>query len=128
MNVATGTFGAWHETATNIHLAIMAGAMQGLGYGCSLGKLIHDDGVTLPTTDELSKAISAEPAHPLTSARADVLRAMRSQGWPAGPIRIEHRWKHASILGQAYRHGVPVTVHPGIGYDIRGRFYDGFRT
>ena len=25
-NVATGTFGSWHETATNIHLALMAGA------------------------------------------------------------------------------------------------------
>src|SRR6202041_2210169 len=29
MNAATGTFGAWHETATNIHLAIMAGALDG---------------------------------------------------------------------------------------------------
>jgi hypothetical protein len=29
-----------------------------------------------------------------------------------------HRWKHASILGQAWQYGVPVTVHPGIGYDI----------
>ncbi len=25
MNVAGGTFGTWHETATNIHLALMAG-------------------------------------------------------------------------------------------------------
>ncbi len=25
-NVATGTFGTWHETASNIHLALMAGA------------------------------------------------------------------------------------------------------
>ncbi|MHC5544317.1 hypothetical protein ACYOEI_39315, partial [Singulisphaera rosea] len=25
---------------------------------------------------------------------------------------------HASIIAQAYRHGVPMTVHPGIGYDI----------
>lgn len=43
---------------------------------------------------------------------------MREQGWPAGRVVVEHRWKHASILAQAYRHGVPVTVHPGIGYDI----------
>ena len=39
-------------------------------------------------------------------------------GWPAGRIAVEHRWKHASILAQAFRHGVPLTVHPGIGYDI----------
>ena len=43
---------------------------------------------------------------------------MIGQGWPAGRTDVEHRWKHASILAQAYRHGVPVTVHPGIGYDI----------
>ena len=33
-------------------------------------------------------------------------------------MRVEHRWKHASILAQAFRHNVPLTVHPGIGYDI----------
>ena len=43
---------------------------------------------------------------------------MREQGWPAGRTEITHRWKQASIVGQAYRHGVPLTVHPGIGYDI----------
>jgi len=31
---------------------------------------------------------------------------------------VQHRWKHASILASAFRHGVPMTVHPGIGYDI----------
>lgn len=118
MNVGNGTFGTWHETATNIHLAIMAGALDGLGYGCSLGRMIHEDGVTLPSTDELSRLISAEPAHPLTAARADLLRAMLEQKWPAGRIAVEHRWKRGSIIGQAYQHGVPVTVHPGIGYDI----------
>ena len=118
MNVASGTFGTWHETATNIHLAIMAGALDGLGYGRGLGRLIHEDGVTLPSVEALFAAIAAEPGHPLTSARADLLQAMRSQGWPSGRIAIDHRWKHASILAQAWKHNVPVTVHPGIGYDI----------
>ena len=118
MNVAAGTFGTWHETANTIHLAMMAGALDNLGYGRALGKLIADDGVTLPTQDELIAAISREPTHPLTAARADLLKAMREQGWPSGRISINHRWKHASILTSAYRHGVPLTVHPGIGYDI----------
>ena len=118
MNVSNGTFGTWHETATNIHLAIMAGALDGLGYGRSLGRMICEDGVTLPSPQELCSAIAADPAHPLTAARADLLRAMNEQGWPTGRIPIEHRWKHASIIAQAYNHGVPVTVHPGIGYDI----------
>ena len=116
--MATGTFGTWHETATNIHLAFMAGALDGLGYGRSLGRFIHEDGATLPDPDELADAIAAEPRHPLTAARAELLRAMDDQHWPAGRIAVEHRWKHASILAQAFRHGVPMTVHPGIGYDI----------
>jgi hypothetical protein len=118
MNVAAGTFGAWNETAVNIHRAILAGALDDLGYGRALGRLIHEDGVTLPSVEQLTAAIVADPAHRLTSARADLAHAMREQGWPAGRTAIEHRWKHASILGQAYRHQVPVTVHPGIGYDI----------
>ena len=117
-NVATGTFGSWHETATNIHLALLAGALDGLGYGRALGRFILDDGATLPEPDAMAGAIAAEPRHPLTAALAELLRVMEGQCWPAGRIDIEHRWKHASILAQAFRHGVPMTVHPGIGYDI----------
>jgi hypothetical protein len=117
-NVERGSFGTWNETAANIHRALMSGALDGLGYGCSLGRFIHDDGVTLPEPDQLAALISSEPRHPLTAARADLLRAMEEQGWSSGRISVAHRWKQASILAQAYRHGVPVTVHPGIGYDI----------
>jgi len=118
MNVATGTFGTWHETASNIHLAIMSGALDGLGYGRSLGRFIWQDGATLPSIDDLEQQIRAQPRHPLTAARVDLLNAMLEQRWPAGRVSIEHRWKHASIICQAFRHDVPVTVHPGIGYDI----------
>jgi hypothetical protein len=118
MGVAGGKFGTWNETATNIHLALMAGALDGLGYGRALGRLIHDDGVTLPDPSELAKRIASAPDDPLTAARADLLRAMKEQHWPSGRIEIHHRWKHASILAQAYLHGIPVTAHPGIGYDI----------
>jgi hypothetical protein len=117
-NVATGTFGTWDETSTNIHRALMAGALDGLGYGRALGRMILEDGVTLPSRDALAGAIAAEPSHPLTAARADLLGAMTGQGWEAGRTVVEHRWKHASILAQAFRHGVPLTVHPGVGYDI----------
>jgi hypothetical protein len=118
MNVASGTFGTWHETATNIHLALMTGALDELGYGRALGRFILEDGASLPDAGQLAGAIAADPAHPLTGARADLLRAMREQGWSAGRVVVDHRWKHASIIAQAYRHGVPLTVHPGIGYDI----------
>ena len=117
-NVVTGTFGTWNETSRNIHLALLAGALGAEGYGASLGRLIWEDGVTLPEPAELTAQIQAEPGHPLASARADLLRMMRQWDFPAGRNAIEHRWKQASILAQAFRHGVPATAHPGIGYDI----------
>ncbi|MEI9896771.1 MAG: hypothetical protein WDN28_23650 [Chthoniobacter sp.] len=118
MNVTSGTFGTWHETATNIHLALMAGALDGLGYGRSLGRFIAEDGATVPTADALTQSIAADPAHPLTAARADLLHALRERRVSSGRVTVEHRWKHASILASAWKRGVPVTVHPGIGYDI----------
>ena len=117
-NVADGTFGAWRETSESIHLALMAGALDGLGYGRALGRFIAEDGATLPTAAELAGAIAARPADPLTAARADLLRSMTAQGWPPGRVVVEHRWKHASIFAQAYQHKIPLTVHPGIGHDI----------
>jgi hypothetical protein len=118
MNVERGQFGTWDETATNIHLALMTGVLDSLGYGRSLGRFICEDGARMPWRDELAASIAAEPANPLTAARADLLRAMKRQGWSGGGLQIEHRWKRASILAHAWRLGVPLTVHPGIGYDI----------
>jgi hypothetical protein len=117
-NVATGTFGAWDETGRNIHLALLAGGLRGDGYGAALGRFIQEDGSAFPAAEELERLVSAEPGHPLTSARADALRLMRAHGIEGGRLRVEHRWKQASILAQAWRLNVPFTVHPGIGYDI----------
>ncbi len=66
----------------------------------------------------LKKLIAQEPDNPLTPARADLLQAMRWHNVPQGTVRVGHRWKESSVLAQAFRHGVPLTVHPGIGYDI----------
>ena len=117
-NVATGTFGAWAETGRNIHLALLAGGVRGEGYGTALGRFILEDGVSLPPPEFLEAELRAEPAHPLAGARADLLGAMRRHQLPSGRLVVEHRWKQASILAQAFRHQVPLTVHPGIGYDI----------
>jgi hypothetical protein len=117
-NVATGTFGAWDETGRNIHLALLAGALNREGYGRSVGRFIMEDGVTLSAAADLETAIRTEPLHPLTAARADLLNAMHLHRLPGGRIEVAHRWKHASIFAQAFRHAVPLTVHPGIGYDI----------
>ncbi len=118
MGVAGGKFGTWHETADAIHLAVMTGALDGLGYGRALGRFIAEDGADVPAPETLAAEVAADPFHPLTAARADLLRAIKEQNWPPVRMRVDHRWRHASILGSAYQRGVPVTVHPGIGYDI----------
>lgn len=117
-NVKTGTFGTWDETALNIHLALMAGALDELGYGRSLGRFISEDGANIPTSDELAKAILEDPGHLLTASRAELLRTIRQGRVAPGRLSVEHRWKEASIIAAAWKHGVPMTVHPGIGYDI----------
>lgn len=117
-NVATGTFGTWDETGRNIHLALLAGGLRDEGYGHALGRFIVEDGVTLPAAEELEQFLRADPGDRLAPARADLLQAMRAHRLDAGRHQIEHRWKHASIVAQAFRHEIPLTVHPGIGYDI----------
>jgi len=117
-NVATGTFGCWEETGFYLHLALMAGALDGLGYGRSLGRFIAADGAALPSPSELRELITSAPENRLTPARADLLHLMLERGLQGGRMEVFHRWKEASILASAWRHGVPLTVHPGIGYDI----------
>jgi hypothetical protein len=117
-NVAAGTFGTWDETGRCIHLALLAGALQNEGYGRSLGRFICEEGVTLPTTASLVASLRDQPADPLASARADLLQAMLAHRLPPGRVAVQHPWKGTSILAQAFRHDVPFTAHPGIGYDI----------
>jgi hypothetical protein len=117
-NVVTGTFGTWDETGRCIHLALLAGALREEGYGRILGRFIAEDGVTLPEPATLEKLLREEPAHPLAPARAVLLQTMLAQKLSGGRIEVKHPWKETCILAQAFRHGVPFTVHPGIGYDI----------
>ena len=109
-NVATGTFGAWEETGRCLHLAVLAGAINGEGFGQSVGRMVAEDGVTLPTLSELERQTS--PAH------AELLQAMRQHDLAEDRHEISHEWKNSSVIGNAFKHGVPLTVHPGIGYDI----------
>jgi hypothetical protein len=117
-NVATGTFGTWDETSRNIHLALMAGALRDEGYGRSLGRFISEEGVELPSISALEKWLRDEPSHPLAPARAELLQAIVVHQLPTGRIHVKHPWKSSCILAQAFLENVPLTVHPGIGYDI----------
>lgn len=117
-NVATGTFGTWDETGHYLNLAVLAGALNELGHGRALGRFIEEDGCTLPTATQLEHSLRAEPGHPLSPARSDLLQAMLRHQLPSGRIQVGHPNKAHSILANAVRRNVPLTVHPGIGYDI----------
>jgi len=117
-NVATGTFGTWDETGRFIHLALLAGALSGEGYGRSLGRFISEDGATLPEPKSLEKFLREEPGHFLAPARAELLQAMRAGKIPGGRMEAKHPWKRTCILARAFELNVPFTAHPGIGYDI----------
>jgi hypothetical protein len=117
-NVATGTFGTWEETGRNIHLALLAGALDGDGFGRALGKFTAQDGATLPAVESLEVALRAAPSDEHSPARAELLQAMRVHQLQAGRHAVMHIHKESSLLAQSFNLNVPLTIHPGIGYDI----------
>jgi hypothetical protein len=117
-NAPVGRFGSWDETGRWINLAIAVGAAEGLGMGESVGRLIETETLAVPNRDDLERSIVAAPADPLCAARADLLRLICSHDIASGTVGVPHPFKQYSVLACAYRHGVPLSVHPGIGYDI----------
>ena len=117
-NAQAGTFGTWDETGRWINLAVLVGAADGLGFGEAVGKLIAEDALAMPSPAELRQSISDDPSHPLTAAKADLLWAIETFQLPSGRLHVEHPFKEYSVLACAYRLRVPLTIHPGIGYDI----------
>jgi len=117
-NVATGTFGTWEETGRNINLAVLAGGLRSEGYGQGLGRFIQEDGTLLPDFEQLEHGLREFPSDPLAPALAELLVAMREHSLKPGRHEVPHPYKHTSLFAQAFRRDIPLTVHPGIGYDI----------
>ncbi len=118
--VRDGRFGNWQETGFNINLALNVGAFEGKGYGESVGAMIAEEGLTIPSSEELvgivHDRVSSEPA--VAAAAADLLHIVRRFDLPAGWLSIPHPFRRFSVQAAAYRHGVPFTGHPMIGHDI----------
>jgi len=121
-NVPDGTFGLWEETGKFINLAILVGVCEGLGYGGSVGAMIQEEGLDVPDPeilgDKLLQAVQTDDPDEAMGATADLWDAMRRFGLTPGRQKIAHPWKRHSVTAAAHRLGVPLTVHPGIGYDI----------
>ncbi len=119
-NVAQGCFGTWDETGRYINLAVLLGALEGMGYGESLGAFIHRDGGKTPSVKELHARIatSLDTDRSGLPELAECLRVVEEHALKPGRLVVKHPHKSVSVFAKAYRLGIPATIHPGIGYDI----------
>lgn len=121
-NVATGRFGTWEETGRFINLAVAFGGVSGLGYGESVGRFIAEDGLDVHSRNDIKARIadllSVDTPGEELGALSDALALVSDLDIAQGRLAVDHPWKHVSIQHAAWTHGVPFTVHPGIGYDI----------
>jgi len=117
-NTAAGAFGLWEETGKFINLAVAVGGVEGLGYGASVGKLIMEDGLQMPSRAEVGARIAELTAGETLGALADLYYLLSEFELPAGWLPVAHAATACSVQAAAWRLGIPFTVHPGIGYDI----------
>lgn len=118
--VDEGKFGNWHDTGFNINLALNVGAFEGKGYGESVGAMIENEGLEIPSVKTLEDLVRSEvSSDPCRAAgAADLLGMIKAFDLSAGWLEIPHPWKQFSIQAGAFREGVPFTSHPMIGHDI----------
>ena len=117
-NVAEGRFGTWQETGEYINLAIAAGAYEGLGYAASVGKMVREDGLLLPSEEEL-ESVAADSAVPgwKRAAALDLKDTLTLCGLREGFLEIPHPYKKYSIHSYVSGEG-RFTCHPMFGHDI----------
>ncbi|MCX8065363.1 MAG: hypothetical protein N3G21_09365 [Candidatus Hydrogenedentes bacterium] len=119
-NVQKGEFGIWEETGFYLNLAIIVGAYEGRGYGESVGTFVENEGLYIPSKEELIEKIKdraeAEPYY--ASACADLLHAIKTFSLRDGFLKVPHLYKRFGLQAFAYRKGIPFTAHPMIGHDI----------
>ena len=118
--VEEGRFGNWQETGFNINLALNVGAFENRGYGESVGAMIANEGLTIPSVEQLEQEVHQhlrdDPNR--SAAAADLLNVVRKFSLAPGWQPIPHPWKRFSIQAGAFTQGVPFTGHPMIGHDI----------
>ena len=121
-HVAAGRFGTWDETGRHALTAVLCGAVEGMGYGESMGRFVWEEGCPIPAVGALEASLRAWLNQPRPDeampARAELLDFLRAHPLPAGRLAVPHPHRTFSLAANAYRRRVPLTVHPGIGYDI----------
>ncbi len=118
-NVDKGQFGIWEETGKYINLAIVVGAFEGKGYGESVGSMIENEGVQIPSEDEIADLVNNYNTEPEKAAAAlDLLDIIKKFNIPSGWMKISFPYKQYCVQAAAYKLGIPFTGHPMIGHDI----------
>jgi hypothetical protein len=119
-NIARGQFGIWEETGRILNLALLLGAWKGMGYGQSVGALIEEQGLEIPSAGDLraeaARLLSQEPEK--AAAAADLLAALQESAILPGRMSVPHPFRQLSLQAAAHRSGVPFTGHPMIGQDV----------
>jgi len=119
-NVKNGRFGIWHETGFYINLALITGAVEGLGYGESVGKMISEEGLFIPDIsslyDQAKLRMETEPE--FSAAAIDLAGVLRRNSLKSGFLKIPHPWKSFSVQSSAWDLKIPFTGHPMFGHDI----------
>ena len=121
-NVAVGEFGNWRETGFYLNLALAVGAHAGLGYGESVGRMIEEQGLEVPSREELiqsmRESLDDRPASGKLGATADLLEVLDTLELQPGCLDVSHPYAEFSPQAAAYRLDIPFTAHPMIGHDI----------
>ena len=60
-NAPAGRFGSWEETGRWLNLAVLNGAAEGIGFGEAVGRMIVDNGLTIPSADDLRAPFKTGP-------------------------------------------------------------------
>ena len=113
-----GQFGIWQETGAYINLAIAVGARKGLGYGESIGAMMANDGLAIPSPGELRADLADAQNLERAAASADLLAVLLRAKNISSFLPIPHPFKAYSLQAAAYAARVPFTAHPMFGHDI----------
>lgn len=119
-NVDQGQFGIWEETGFYINLALAVGAYDGLGYGESVGRMISEEGILIPSLHELKEIVIRWPGEnpERAAAAADLANVITSFNLTEGFMSIPHPFRKYSVQAAAYDLNISFTGHPMIGHDI----------
>jgi len=118
--IKVGQFGIWQETGLYLNLAILLSAVNRQGYGEAIGRLIAKDHLIIPTLEEAKEKIFSYLENPefFKTGWMNLYEMLQNKQIQSGEIVVKHPFKEYSICNAAFQNSIPLTVHPGFGYDI----------